>query len=86
MDFEKLLQVLRALHDAGVEYVLVGAVGLTVHGIVRATRDIDLFVRSDERNVLRLRAALRKVFPEDASIDEISAADLAGEYPVIRKR
>jgi predicted nucleotidyltransferase len=42
MDFEKLLQVLRALHDAGVKYVLVGAVGLTVHGIVRATQDIDL--------------------------------------------
>jgi hypothetical protein len=84
MDFEKLLQVLLALHDAGVKYVLVGAVGLTVHGIVRATRDVDLFVRSDEQNVLQLRAALQRVFPEDASIQEISAADLAGEYPAIR--
>ena len=84
MDFEKVLEFFRALHDEGVEYVLVGAVGLTVHGIVRATQDVDVFVRPVDENVRRLRAALRRVFPGDSSIDEISAEDLAGEYPAIR--
>ena len=84
MDFEKLLAVLQALGDQSVEYVLVGAIGLTVHGIVRATQDVDLFVRPEKDNVARLRAALRSVFPEDAAIEDISASDLAGEYPAIR--
>jgi len=84
MDFEKVLEFFRAFHDEGVEYVLVGAVGLTVHGIVRATQDVDVFVRPVDENVRRLRAALRRVFPGDSSIDEISAEDLAGEYPAIR--
>ncbi len=84
MDFEKVLAVFGALRDKRVEYVLVGAVALTVHGIVRATQDIDIFVRPEENNLTRLRAALHRVFPDDSSIEEISAADLAGEYPVIR--
>ena len=84
MDFEKALVFFRALRDQGVEYVLVGAIGMTVHGIVRATQDIDLFVRPEEDNIARLRCALQRVFPEDPSIGEITAADLAGEYPAIR--
>ncbi len=57
MDFEKVLEFFRALHDERVEYVLVGAVGLTVHGIVRATQDVDLFVRpvEEKKNTLRLQ-------------------------------
>ncbi len=84
MDFEKVVEFFRALQDEAVEYVLVGAVGLTIHGIVRATQDVDLFVRPAEDNVRRLRAALKRIFPEDESIDQISATELAGEYPAIR--
>jgi hypothetical protein len=84
MDFEKVLVLFRALGDQSVDYILVGAIGMTVHGIVRATQDVDLFVRPQENNIARLRAALRSLFPEDASIGDITAADLAGEYPAIR--
>ena len=84
MDFEKLLALLEALSERKVDYVLVGAIGLTVHGIVRATQDVDLFIRPEEDNIARLRNALRSVFPQDPSIDEITAGDLAGEYPAIR--
>jgi hypothetical protein len=64
--------------------VLVGAIGLTAHGIVRATQDVDIFLKPEEGNVLRLRNALKQLFPEDASIDEIIAEDLSGKYPTIR--
>jgi hypothetical protein len=78
-----LLRLFRALADEGVAYVLVGGVAVNLHGVVRATEDVDLFVRPDEANVARLRAALMTVF-RDPEIEGITSADLAGPYPVVR--
>lgn len=83
MDFDKFLMLLDALHRRDVEYILVGGVALNLHGIVRATEDIDLFVRAEEANVERLKDAFREIW-NDPSIEEISAEDLAGNYPTIR--
>lgn len=83
MDFEKFLQLLKALAREGVDYVIVGAVALSLHGIVRATEDIDIFIRPGDDNVDRLKRALRSVW-DDPDIADISADDLAGEYPTIR--
>ena len=66
MDFEKVLQLLRELHGHEVDYVLVGAMALGANGIVRATHDVDLFVRPTKENVERLRAALRAVWDDPA--------------------
>jgi hypothetical protein len=83
MDFDRFLDVLRALAREGVDYVLVGGVALGVHGLVRATEDVDLFIRPDSQNVERLKRALRSVW-DDPDIAGITAQDLAGEYPTIR--
>jgi hypothetical protein len=83
MDPETIQALFRALRDEGVEYVLVGAVALDVLGIGRLTEDIDLFVRPSAENLERLRRALRSIW-SDPSIDEITAGDLAGDYPVIQ--
>lgn len=83
MQFDDVLAVLAALASAKVDYVLVGGVAVGLHGFERATNDIDLFVRTDEENIDRLRAALHSVY-DDPSIEEISAVDLAGEYPTVR--
>ena len=83
MDFEKFLLLLRALEQYKVDYALVGGLALNLHGIVRATEDIDLFIRPEPANVDRLRQALRAVW-EDPDIDEITADDFNGEYPTIR--
>jgi hypothetical protein len=74
--FDDVLRVIEALNSAGVEYVVIGGVGLNVHGIIRATEDLDLFVRPDAGNVARLRSALKAVW-SDPSIEEITADDLA---------
>jgi hypothetical protein len=66
-----------------VEYVLVGGVALNLLGLVRPTDDIDLFVRPTEEDVARLKKALRAVW-DDPAIDEIAAAELAGDVPVVR--
>jgi Nucleotidyl transferase AbiEii toxin, Type IV TA system len=83
MEFERFLAVLRALERERVDYVLVGATALSLHGIVRATEDMDLFVRPASDNIDRLRRALRSVW-DDPDIDQITVEDLAGEFPTIR--
>jgi hypothetical protein len=83
MDFDRLLALLRAFREHSVEYVLVGAAALNVQGIVRATEDVDVFVRPTAENVDRLRWALRSVW-DDPAIDQITVEDLAGDYPTVR--
>jgi hypothetical protein len=83
MDPETIRALFAALRDESVDYVLVGAVAMDVLGIGRLTEGIDLFVRPTPDNVDRLRCALRRVW-HDPSIDEITAADLAGDYPAVQ--
>jgi hypothetical protein len=83
VDRDEILRVLRAFEAAGLEYVLIGATAMGFHGVVRATEDIDLVIRATSENVERLRAALRAVYA-DPQVDEISAADLLGDYPAVR--
>ena len=81
--FNETLAVIASLNLHAVEYVVVGGVALNVHGLVRATEDLDLFVRPTPENIARLRSALRAVW-DDPDIDEITAEDLCGEYPAVR--
>jgi len=82
VNFDTVLELLRALECEGVEYVLVGGVAMNLNGITRATQDVDIVLRLDEQNVERLKSALRRVW-NDPSIEEIKYSDLAGEFPAI---
>ena len=84
MDRDELLRALRAFEHHGLEYVIIGGAAMGLHGLVRATEDLDLFIRPDPTNVGRLKSALREVYPGDANIDEISVSDLLGDYPSVR--
>ncbi len=84
MDRDELLRVLRAFANFELEYVLIGADAMAFHGIVRATEDIDLFVRATSENIERLRAALRAAYDDDPNIEEIRTEDLLGDYPAVR--
>lgn len=76
--------MLRAFESVGLEYVLIGAAAMGIHGVVRATEDLDLFIRATADNVERLKSAFRQVYDNDPNIDEISADDLLGDYPAVR--
>lgn len=78
------MRVLRAFDAAGLEYVLIGAAAMGFHGLVRATEDLDLFIRATPENVEKLRAALRAAYQSDPHINEISSTDLLGDYPAVR--
>lgn len=80
---EEIVALLRALDEHEVSYAIFGGVALGLHGLARATADLDLFIEPDRENVERLKRALRAVY-EDSSIAEISAEELCGDYPAVR--
>jgi hypothetical protein len=84
MNRDEVLRVLRAFEEQGLEYVLVGAAAMGFHGLVRATEDIDIFIRATVENVKRLKRAFRSAYDDDPNVDEITADDLLGEYPALR--
>lgn len=84
VDRDEMLRVLRAFQDEGLEYVLIGATAMAFHGLVRATEDLDLFIRANPENVDRLKRALRTAYSGDPNVEDIRAEDLLGEYPAVR--
>ena len=50
--------MLRALLDAGVEFMLVGAHAMAAHGVPRATADLDIWIRATQANSGRVVKAL----------------------------
>jgi hypothetical protein len=55
--------LLRALSEAGVEYIVVGGVAASIHGSARATVDIDIVYRRTAQNIDRLVRALTPLHP-----------------------
>jgi acylphosphatase len=84
VDRDEIVRVLRAFEAAELEYVLIGATAMGLHGLVRATEDVDLIVRATPENLERLREALRRAYAADPHIEDIRSDDLLGEYPAIR--
>lgn len=83
MDLDEAKRILGAFEREGVEYVLVGSIAMAAQGLIRATRDIDVFVSPSAENVERLKQALSTLFDGDPNVHEITASDLAGDYPAV---
>jgi hypothetical protein len=54
------LELLRALEQHEVRYVLVGGVAVNLHGIGRLTLDVDLMLALDGQNLSRFIAAMKR--------------------------
>lgn len=83
MKLSEIMRILASLEKERVDYAVFGGVALNFHGIVRATEDLDLFVRPASENIERLRRALKAVY-DDPLIDEIDADELIDDYPAVR--
>lgn len=59
MHTDELMRVLASFEKAGLDYAVVGGVALNLHGLVRATEDLDVFIRPTEENIEKLRDGLR---------------------------
>jgi hypothetical protein len=58
------LRVIDRLNARGVDYVVIGGVAMNVHGLVRGTEDLDLFLRPDAEN----RDTVRPIDHADAEV------------------
>ena len=74
---ERQISVLAAFLAAGVEFAVVGGVAVNMHGYVRATLDLDLFIRPTIENagtafgaLQTLGVPLHSLQPEDLLNDE----------------
>lgn len=70
-DFRDLLAEFNA---HGVEFLVVGAHALAAHGFVRATKDLDVWIRPDASNAPRVLAALTAF---GAPLHDLTIDDLA---------
>jgi hypothetical protein len=55
---EDVFRFLKSLERLNVKYLLVGGFAMAFHGYVRATHDLDLWVKDDAENIQQLKKAL----------------------------
>ena len=69
---EDLKELLRAFNDHGVRYLIVGGYAFGVHAEPRATKDLDIVIRSDEENS---KAVFRALAQYGAPLDDLTPSD-----------
>lgn len=75
------VEMLSALSAADADFLLVGAHALSVHGVPRATGDMDLWVRATADNAARVWRALEAF---GAPLGELAADDFARPETVVQ--
>jgi hypothetical protein len=70
---ERHLGLFNLFLTAGVEFIVVGGVAVNIHGYVRATYDLDIFIRPTPSNA---EAAFRALQMFGAPLGNLSASDL----------
>lgn len=75
--------MLTCLLDAGVEFVIVGGYAVAHHGHVRATKDIDVFIRPSAANAARVMRAMATFGAPVAALG-VKEADFSTEGKVIQ--
>jgi hypothetical protein len=68
--------LLQALVAPGVEFVIIGGFSLAAHGIVRATKDIDIVPSPEPANLARLAETLRTIDAEPLLADDFDPAEI----------
>lgn len=57
---EDVLSFLRSMYEEGVAYLLVGGFAMAFHGYIRATQDLDLWIKEDETNIKKFKSVLKR--------------------------
>jgi len=72
---QDFVDFLRCLLDAGARFLVVGAHAMAVHGVPRATGDLDVWVQPSPENAARVWDAMRR-FGAPADAVGVTRADL----------
>jgi hypothetical protein len=61
MEIRSIESIVKTLNDAKVQYLIVGGLAVNAHGFVRLTRDMDIVLRLNKKNVLSGLRAFFKI-------------------------
>ena len=73
-------EILRALVEHEVEFLVIGALAVAVHGYPRATKDVDVVPRPGPTNAERLFAALTAIGAHPIEIGDLRAEEMRVEF------
>jgi hypothetical protein len=68
-------ELIAALADAGVEYVLIGGLAVAAHGFPRATKDIDIVPEPHGPNLERLAGVLRALDARHSGLGDFDPSE-----------
>jgi hypothetical protein len=79
------IEMLSALSAAGADFLVVGAHALAVHGLPRATGDLDIWIRPSAENATRVHRALQLFGAPLTSIssDDFTQPDLVIQIGIV---
>ena len=77
MESADFKDILFALRDAKVEFLIVGAHALGAHGLVRATGDLDIWVKASPSNALRVAEAFEAFAGSPISMFSLTVEELS---------
>jgi hypothetical protein len=82
------VEMLSALSGAGAQFLVIGAHALAVHGVPRATGDLDLWVNATPDNASRVWEALSGYGAPlaDLALDDLSSPDVVFQIGVSPRR
>src|SRR5688572_31636148 len=69
-----VLHVCALLNGEGAQYLIIGGQAVILHGIIRATEDVDILIEPSEENCKRVLAALAKL--KDGAAKQLTAKEL----------
>ena len=75
------LDMLRCLNKAGVDYIMVGGWAVNLHGYVRATIGLDIWILADQENARKVYAALGEF---GAPLGEVKPEDFAQDGTIFQ--
>ena len=80
--------ILRAFSDEKVEFLVVGGYAMAFHGFVRATGDIDLWIRASNENAARIWRALQKFGAPllDLTVEDLQTPGIVFQIGIVPSR
>lgn len=73
------LPLLRALHERGIEHIVVGGFAVNAHGFIRVTKDLDIVPSSSRSNLGRLAELLRDLDARVLDTDDFTAEEIPAD-------
>jgi hypothetical protein len=73
------LPLLRALHERGIEHIVVGGFAVNAHGFIRVTKDLDIVPSPAEANLEKLAEMLRDLDARILDTDDFTRQEMPAD-------